>query len=59
MTVNSKSSSHQSLLIDKILAYCEAGRNKLFFSKSGIEDGNGAFIKSYTICEDVNYCALI
>jgi hypothetical protein len=41
--------------IDKIVVFCQSGSNKLFFSKSGIEEGNGEFIKSYTICEVVRY----
>lgn len=42
-----------TILLDKIIAFCESGSNKLYFSKSGTEDGSGEFIKSYTICEVV------
>jgi hypothetical protein len=41
-------------IADKILAFCESGSNKIFFSKSGADDGSGEFIKSYTICEAVS-----
>ena len=36
-------------IIDQIIAFCEENNNKLIFSKAD----SGAFIKSYSICEEV------
>jgi len=37
-------------VLDQILVFCQAGSNKLFFSRAD----TGQFIKSYTIAEEVS-----